>query len=168
MLKKMKMRKLFGLTMLVGVMMTTSSCGIGFLVRGVIKGSLSTEKGSVPEDFIGKDETLLIMLWGSESYDKYVKKAFDKFYTGKKEYISFDELQKERYQNIEKYPYIFSQGPGNPRMYNGEAYSYSATGSRPFHVYERSTRKAYRGTVTSGMYYRVMQAYAMKLNEYRK
>lgn len=146
-----------------------NSCGIGFLVRGVVKKSITVENKVVPEKFIKANETLIILMWESGSYDKYAKKAFDKFYKGKKVYVNFNDFKtKEKYQDLEEYPFVFSQGPGDKAMYEGNNYTFTYSGSRPFHIYDRREGTFSRSKITSGFFYRVMQAYAMKLNTFRK
>ena len=146
-----------------------NSCGIGLIVRGAAKKSISVEKGTAPKTFIGKDEVLLLLLWENKAYDKQVKKAFDKFYEGKKEYVTYSELKSnEKYQNLDKYPFVFSQGPENKMLYEGTGnFSYTFTGSRPFHIYDRREKTFHMSRFTSGFYGRMIQAYAMKLNKIR-
>jgi len=125
-----KKSKIYGLPVAFVFVLTMmlNSCGVGLIVRGVVKKSVSVEKETVPEGFIRKDQTLLIMMWQNDQYDRYAKKAFDKFYSGKK----------------------------------------SFSGSRPFHIFDRANKKFYTARVRSGFFYRLMQGYAMKLNEIKK
>lgn len=153
--------------LLASTALITNSCGIGFLVRGVVKNSLKTENNSLPEELDLKNQTILVMMWNSGSYDKYAQKAFQKKYGGKCEFIGFEELKKEKYANMDKYRYAFSQGPGDSKLYTEDSFSYSFTGSRPFHIYDRQKNSFYNLRVRSGMYYRVMQAYAMRLEQIR-
>jgi hypothetical protein len=155
--------------LLVISILTLNSCGIGLLVRGAVKKTITVENKVVPTKFIEAEETLIILMWEDGSYDKYAKKAFDKFYKGKKVYINFKEFKtNEKYQDLDDYPYVFSQGPGDMRMYEGNSYSFSYSGSRPFHIYDRREGTFSKSKVTSGFFYRVMQAYAMKLDTYRR
>lgn len=167
MFKKMKVFILPCL-FLFGLLLSLNSCGIGFLVRGVVKGSLKEENKSLPESFNPKNETILVMMWNDGSYDKYARKAFTGKYKGKVEYVSFADLKKGKYQDVETYRYAFSQGPTNMDLYTKDSFSYSFSGSRPFHILDRKTGTFYRLTVTSGFYYRVMQAYAMKFEKIRR
>lgn len=144
-----------------------NSCGLGLIVRGVAKNSITKENEVVPPDFIKSDQTLIILMWGTESYDKFARKAFNKFYQGKKLFIGMDELiNNDKYQDLNKYPYVFSQGPGESKMYDGSPYNYTFSGSRPFHIFDRREEEFYKSKVNSGFYSRVMQAYAKKLNEF--
>lgn len=146
-----------------------SSCGIGLLVRGVAKKSITVEKGVVPPNFIKSNQTLIVLMWGTKSYDKYAMKAFNRFYDGKKIYLSLNDLLTvEKYQDLERFPYVFSQGPGDMTMYSGKSYSYTYSGSRPFHILDRKEGKFYNSRINSGFFYRIMQAYAMKLNKHVK
>ena len=165
----MKTNKLIITATLMFVGFFLNSCGIGLLVRGVAKKSITVENNVVPKKFIDKNETLIILLWESGSYDKYAKKAFDKFYLGKKEYVTYNDFRTlDKYQDLDKYPYVFSQGPGEKEMYETDTYSYSYTGSRPFHIYDRREGTFSKSKIRSGFFFRIMQAYAMKLNTYRK
>ena len=151
------------------VLSTLSSCGIGLIIRGAAKNSLSVKKGTVPTDFIAKDQTLIVLLWGDRSYDKYVKKAFNKFYTGKKKFVTFSDLKNnEEYQDLDKYPFVYSQGPGDLEMYEGTSYSYTFSGSRPFHIFDRRSKTFYRPKFRSGFFGRVMQGHAKALSAYVK
>jgi hypothetical protein len=147
------------------ILFSTSSCGIGLIVRGAVKKSVSVEKKTVPPAYIAKNQVLLVLMWEVKSYDKYAKKAFEKFYNGKVEYVTFEQLLSDRYSDVDKFPYVFSQGPGDKKMYLGESYSFSYEGSRPFHIYDRKNEKFYRSRISSGFFSRVMQGYAMKLNK---
>lgn len=143
-----------------------SSCGIGLIIRGVSKKHLTVEREAIPPDFPGNDGTLLIMLWGTKSFDKYEIKAFDKFYHGKKKYIGFGDLKKDEFQDVEKYRFIFSQGPGDSAMYTSNSYSYSNT-SRVYHIWDRQTGEFYNGHIKSSFFYRILQAYAKNMEKYR-
>ncbi len=149
------------------LLISLTSCGIGLIVRGVAKNKYTKENEVIPESFIDEDATLLIMMWGSSSYDKFARKAFDRFYHGKKEYISFTDLaNKEKYSDLEKYPFIFSQGD-DASMYSGKGASFYYEGSRPFHIFDRKKDKFHMANVTSGFFYRIMQAYAKQMEFYR-
>ncbi|MDD2982186.1 MAG: hypothetical protein PHQ74_02250 [Crocinitomicaceae bacterium] len=150
------------------ILFSTSSCGIGLIVRGAVKSSLSVEKKTVPPNFIDNKEVLLVLLWGENSYDDYVKKAFEKFYDGKKEFVTFEQYFSGKYNDVNKFAYVFSQGPGEKKMYTGEPYSFTYEGSRSFHVYDRKNEKFYRSKINSGFFARVIQGYAMKLDKIRK
>jgi hypothetical protein len=160
--------KKIGIYLLLAVLIfTLDSCGIGYLVRGTARKKYTKENKVIPPDFIENDEVLLILKWEQGSYDKYAMKAFDKFYTGKKEYVTMNQLLSEEYADAEKYRYVFSQGPGDLTMYEGKSYSYTFEGSRPFHIYDRLNNEFYRSNITSGFFYRIMQAYAMNLEKER-
>ena len=166
-----KKSKIYGLPVAFVFVLTMmlNSCGVGLIVRGVVKKSVSVEKETVPEGFIRKDQTLLIMMWQNDQYDRYAKKAFDKFYSGKKKYVTFGDLKEnEEYQDLELYPYVFSQGPSDIKLYEEDSFSFSFSGSRPFHIFDRANKKFYTARVKSGFFYRLMQGYAMKLNEIKK
>lgn len=92
------------------ILFSTSSCGIGLIVRGAVKSSLSVEKKTVPPNFIDNKEVLLVLLSGENSYDDYVKKAFEKFYDGKKEFVTFEQYFSCKYNDVNKFAYVFSQG----------------------------------------------------------
>ena len=158
-------RTFTNLAFILSILFITNSCGLGLIVRGTAKKSLTVEKKTVPPNFIEKDETLLILLWG-DAYDKYAEKAFNKFYAGKKKYVTFDQYFSGEYPE-EEYPFVFSQGPGSPKMYSGESYSFTFEGSRPFHIYDRRSKEFYKARVTSGFFARVIQAYAIRLDEIR-
>jgi hypothetical protein len=145
------------------------SCGIGLIVRGAAKNKITVEKKVVPPDFIKRDQTLIILMWGDKSYDRYAMKAFKRFYTGKMEFVPFNDLlTNPKYEDLEAYPYVFSQGPGELKMYEGGSYSYTFSGGRPFHIFDRAEKTFYTSPFTSSFFYRIMQAYAKKLNTFIK
>ena len=154
------------LVMFALVAVLASSCGIGLIIRGSAKKSVSVENKTVPADFISKDQTLLVLLWG-DVYDDYAIKAFKKFYHGPIEYVGFAELHTEKYSDLDRYSYVFSQGPGEEKMYSGGDYSFSFEGSRPFHMYDRRDKSFYKAQIRSGFFARVIQGYAMKLESIR-
>lgn len=65
--------------LLLTVLTILQSCGIGLLVRGAAKKRITVENKTVPPDFIKKDQTLIILLWGDKSYDKYAIKHLNNF-----------------------------------------------------------------------------------------
>jgi hypothetical protein len=151
------------------IVLSLNSCGVGLIVRGATKKNLSVEKNTVPPTYIRKDQTLIVGLWGVESYDKYVKKAFNKFYKGKKEFVYLGKLRtNEKYEDKDTYPFVFSQGPENIKLYKDENFSFTFTGGRPFHIFDRNTEKFYMLPFHSGYFGRVIQGYAMKLNAFIK
>ena len=154
--------------MILAITFLIQSCGIGYAVRGTVKKTITVENKVVPENFIEDDQTLLILLWSKNSYDKYVIKAFDKFYMGNKEYVTINQYRnEEKYEDLDKYPFVFSQGPGAIEQYEGGNYSYVFSGSRPFHIFDRKEKTFYRSILNSGFFFRVMEAYAMRLEYYR-
>jgi len=166
-----KKSKIYGLpvALLFILVMMLNSCGVGLIVRGVVKKSVSVENETVPNGFIRKDQTLLIMMWQNDAYDRYAKKAFDKFYSGKKKFVTFSDLKEnEEYQDLDAYPFVFSQGPSDIKLYEDDSFSFSFSGSRPFHIFDSANKKFYKSKVASGFFSRVMQGYAMKLNEIKK
>ena len=168
-MKEKKQFKAYYFVILLMGTIVLNSCGVGLIVRGAVKNSLSTEKGTVPEGFIGKDQTLLIMMWENDAYDRYAKKAFNKFYSGKKKFITFRELKEnEMYQDLDAFPYVFSQGPPDIKLYEDDSFSFAFSGSRPFHIFDRANNKFYSSKITSGFFSRVMQGYAMKLDQIKK
>lgn len=163
------LRKSRSIILLLTAMTILQACGIGLLVRGAAKKRITIENNTVPPDYIKKDQTLIILLWGDKSYDKYAIKAFKQFYKGKMEFVSFNELlTNPKYEDLESYPYVFSQGPGELKMYEGGSYTYSFEGGRPFHIFDRANKTFYRSPFHSSFFYRIIQAYAKKLNTYIK
>jgi hypothetical protein len=147
-----------------------SSCGIGLIVRSSAKKNISPEKGTVPPSFISKNATLLILVWDTDAgFNNFSKKAFNKFYSGNNEFVTFKEfMSNEKYKNLEKYPYIFNQGPGDKKIYEGNGYEFTYRGGRPFHIFDRKENKFYNSKSNSGFYSRIIQAYAMKLDDFIK
>ncbi len=151
------------------IILTFSSCGLGLILRGVTKKTLTVQKKTVPPTFIRKDQTLIIGLWGAESYDKYAKKAFGKFYLGKKEYVHISEIRKNpKYDNKDAYPFVFSQGPEDIKLYKNDNFSYTFVGGRPFHIFDRNEEKFYMLPFHSGNFGKIIEGYAIKLNSFIK
>jgi len=162
-------KKITPLIIIVLLLATFNSCGIGLIIRGAAKRKITVENNIVPPNYIEPNQTLIVALWGTKSYDKYAIKAFNKFYKGKKEFVNLGELKTNpKYEDLETYPFVFSQGPEDINLYEGDSFSYVFSGGRPFHIFDRKEKKFYMMSFHSGFFYRMIQAYAMKLNTYIK
>ena len=67
----------------------------------------SEENNAIPPDF-GKDETtLLVMLKGRKSYDKYLKKYVENIFKGKYIFVEAKDYYSGTYLDREKFRYLF-------------------------------------------------------------
>lgn len=98
---------------------------------------MTIKAGYLPEDMATQKFTVIGVLHGRKSYDKYLKRGFAT-YTGSYVLAKREDIEKQ-YPDIEKYRYIFD--------YDTKTMSYGYTTgtfkANHFYVYDRKTEKKY-------------------------
>lgn len=129
------------------------------------------ENNAIPPDF-GKDEsTLICILYGKNSIDKYVKKHVEKEYHGKYEFVNIKNIEAEKYNDTIKYRYTFD----GEKVTNTVSSYNSTTGkteerditTHSFFIMDNITGVTYRSPVTSDHFSRLIQAYMINLEKER-
>jgi len=122
---------------------------------------ITTVEHSIPPDF-GKNETTLIcILVGRKSTDKYMKKHFETEYHGKIEFILKDDLNQDKYSDTQEYRYVFDFD----RSYYGGGPQQKSY--RDYYVLDRTDDVKYKTKGKSANFGNLIKNYAVALEEAR-
>ena len=147
-----------------------SSCGV--LVKAQAKKYATVEKGAIPMDF-GKEQTTLLFVTSSRSYNKYLKKNIKKAYHGNYELVVLEDLHNKKYNDLSKYRYIFDYNYVTYTYHNDNEVIYGpgggiATGKvKRFAITDRKEDKMYIMPMTSGFWSKLQRVYLKNLDEQR-
>jgi hypothetical protein len=152
------------LFLLISISTLTILTSCGAIVKGKANKNLTEEKGAIPPEF-GSEKTTILFITHKRSYNKYLKKNVRKIYKGDSEIISTEELNSNtKYDNIEKYRYIFD--------YDYKSYTYTrsdlSSGSgqvKTFYILDRKNGTKYFSPMTSSYWSKLQKIYLKKLNE---
>lgn len=137
-----KLFSIFCLTFLFAFVVITNSCA----PPANVAQRITIESGQIPPDMKNEDFTLIGVLKGRNSYDKYVEKEFND-YSGKYVLATSEEIM-TTYKDVNKYRYILDCNVSNDEYYapaspgsNSRGYS-STTGYR-YSILDRKDGKKY-------------------------
>lgn len=159
----MNFKKAFPIQAIILSIFMLSSC------VAALKGSIKEDDKQIPVGFGKEEVTILVLRKGVRSYDKYLERNFEKYYTGNYEIIDRTEIDNKQYSNKNKYRYIFSEEKhvdyGNParRTSIGEP----ATIYAMFGLLDRVTGKVYKTKHGTGAFAQWMKVYIQKLEKTR-
>ncbi len=130
--------------------------------------NLTTEKNAIPPD-LGKDDTYVVcVLEERESRDQYLKKYFKENYKGKYVFATMDEINSEKYGDVDVYRYAFTynkiQHTVSDMETNDKVASY---GSSNYFIYDRKMKKEYNSTFHSGFFGKTIEAYTKNMEKQR-
>jgi hypothetical protein len=156
---------LFSITLL----FLLTSCGA--LVKSKAISKIKTENEAIPPDF-GKDETTLVcVITGKKSYDKYMEKHVLNEYHGKYEFVLRQELSSEKYKNTLKYRYVFDLNKLNysSSSYNSSLNKYenNTITTASYYIIDRKENITYKSPMTSSFFSKLIQAYMINLETVR-
>jgi hypothetical protein len=133
---------------------------------------IKAEKSTIPLNFRGDSFYLVGILHNRNSYDRYLKKAFEKRYTGNYILVTNEELEK-KYTDVQKYRYVFdylkadlSYGKSTSIVTGKEKYVEYST--YKFYVIDRTTSTKYQSNRNGDAFFYEIQAYLMLLDAERK
>ena len=134
------------------------SCGG---VPSSLKKEFTEEHNAIPPDF-GKEKTIfLVVLRGRGSYDKYVKSAVKKYYTGDYVFVNVkkESIDDQKYNDKNIYRYYFDYSDGSVHTTNfGNGQSASSVYKR-FFVEDRLLSKRYQSGGESSSFGKALKAY---------
>lgn len=143
-----------------------TSCGAAFIRE--VESRVTKENGSIPPDF-GKDSlTLICVIYGKNSYDRYMKKHVSNEYHGKYEFVLKDSINNFKYNDWKNYRYIF-----DTKIYETSATYYPDGSTQPgsmsgsYYILDRFYRKKYQSDVASSFFAKLIQAYMIILEKER-
>ena len=125
--------------------------------------SIEDDGRQIPSNF-GKDNiTLLVIMKGKRSYDKYLEKNFKENYFGNYIIITRRGLLDEQYRNTDKYKYIFDE-----ELHSEYSEKYGFHASAKFFLEDRNTGKKYITRRGSSAFSKWMRAYIKELEKARQ
>lgn len=139
-----------------------------------MKSSINDDGQQIPPNFGKEDVTLLVILKGTRSYDKYLEKNFAENYGGKYVIVDPMEARSQQYADKKKYRYIFDEDKtvnidtygiyqGKTRV--GTQNVSSATAK--FQLVDRLTGEVYKTKHGTGAFSAWMKAYIQELEKAR-
>ncbi len=163
------MKKLLLLITIFAVSIMLHSCGA--MIKGAALRNLTVENNAMPSNF-GKDKaTLICVLKGRESRDKYMRKHFKNEYYGKKVFILESKLNSAKYSDKNKYRYVIDYNSGSlseTTFYSSGGSNTMTAGTSNYFIYDRVEEKTYNSTAQSSAFSKLIQAYAINLEKIRK
>ena len=132
-----------------------------------VANKITIESGEIPPDMRNEKFTVIGVLHGKDSYDKYVEKEFSE-YTGKYVLATYPEI-KAKYTDSLKYRYIMDCFEIVTESYDAKSLSkrrYSV-GYRYF-ITDRKTDVTYKRKQKSGFFALEMKAYLKAIEAVRK
>lgn len=138
-----------------------NSCFIGKAATvSKAKKEFTVENYAIPPEFGNDDNAYLIgVLHGPDYYDKFVRKNFDKAYTGKYVLLTQEELDSEKYQDLEKYRYTLAYRGGSSTTHK------ITITQKKFFVYDRLNKKKYITGAEFPYYAKAMEVYLNQLDK---
>jgi len=119
-----------------------------------VASKITIDSGEIPPEMKNENFILIGILSGRNSYDKFVKKAFNE-YPGEYVLGTMEDLN-TKYNDIEKYRYYMNYGLSNNRITN-------AVGTR-YYIVDRKLGKTYRRKSGSSFYALEMEAYLQAID----
>ncbi len=147
-----------------------NSCGV--IVKTMALNNYSVKKNAIPPEFGNEDTVLLCILKGSNSRRKYTGRAFTKKYHGKVEFIETMELYSKKYEDVNKYRYVFDYNSGNlgATISQNQSTGFietSTPSTSNYFMLDRKKWKNYNSGFSSGFYGKLLKAYAINLEKKR-
>lgn len=126
--------------------------------------NLTVEKNAIPPD-LGRDDTYVIgLLDERRSRDKYLIKHIEKNYKGKYVFSTEKDLT-VKYADVDTYRYVLKYKRINNTVYYNN--SMTDVPSSNYFIYDRKEDKIYNSGFHSGMFGKVIKAYAQNMEKQR-
>ena len=81
--------------------------GCGAMVQGKAIRKTTVENGAIPAEYGEIQTTLIAVLTGRNSRDKYLKRHFQNYYHGRYVFVLRDDLDSTLYSDRQQYRYVF-------------------------------------------------------------
>lgn len=163
--KRLNMKSHLNLYILILTAFSLTSCGVLFIRK--VETMVTKENGSIPPDF-GKDSlTMICVIYGKNSYDKYLRKHVTNEYNGKYEFVLKDSLTNRKYSSW-KYRYVFdTEIHETSATFYGDGSVQAGSMSGSYYIYDKFTWKKYDSEVASSFFAKLIQAYMIILEKER-
>ncbi|MBN8788693.1 MAG: hypothetical protein J0I84_16520 [Terrimonas sp.] len=154
------MRKMLPLLVCAALIIGISSCR----TTGGVAKKITVKSGQLPPEIATEDFILVGQLAGRKSYDKYLRKNFEK-YTGKYVLATEKELN-TTYADTEKYRFVMDYNrESRSIMVNGQ---FSEATSYRYYILDRKENKKYTRKSGSGQFSKEIEAYLKAIELTRK
>ncbi len=124
-------------TSLLFIILFFTSCNSFF------KGAMKDNGKQFPSDFGNPTTTTLVVQAGRKSYDKYLIKNWNKYYTGDYVFVKREELNQKMYEDIKKYRYIFDDAENSHTSRNISTRRNQTVTGVSFYLMDRQDEKHY-------------------------
>ena len=118
----------------------------------------TVENNAIPASFGNDNSTLICILQGRKSRDRYMKKHLENEYNGKYILLLEEELENNEYSNKNEYRYVFHYNVRYAVMANGADMKASN-----YYIYDRKEDKDYNSDVTTGLFSKMIESYLINL-----
>ncbi len=157
------MKKTFQLASLFLIILVAVSC----VSTSRVAQKITVESGEIPPEMVTEDFTLIGVLKGRRSYDRYLKKKFSD-YTGDYILATKEEIEK-KYSDVNKYRYIMDYQSETDVKAGLDSYGQvqSTTGYR-YSILDRKKDKEYYRKSRSSAFAKEIEAYLLAIELARK
>ena len=153
------MKKSIKFLVLIGLVVL-SSCG-GMVKNAALK-KTTIENEAIPSGFGKESSVLICKLVYRNSIDRYMKKHIENNYKGKYEFVTKNNLFSSKYDNKDKYRYVFEHKTTNANPISGPNYSVFS-----YQIRDRKTNKTYTNGVYSSYFSKLIEAYVLAMERAR-
>lgn len=160
--------KLVVLVFLLFVSILPTSCGS--MVKNSAMNKMTVENHAIPPDFGKNNSTLVCILQGRNSRDKYMRKHIEDNYRGKYVFLLKEELESDKYGNLDEYRYLLDYNAGsvlNTSFNTGGNLETRNLPTSSYYIYDRKMKEHYFSGTTSGMFGKLILAYSISLESVR-
>jgi hypothetical protein len=125
------------------VCFTTQSCFIGRLIQTPkMEDAFSEKNNAIPANF-DKNATILVIVKGRGSYDRYLKKAVKKNFKGNYVFIKSEDLDSGNYSDTSKFRYVFDYTNGRTQTTQFSNGQTASSTWKVFYLYDRLENSNY-------------------------
>lgn len=163
------MKLIFRLAFTCLIICSFASCGA--IVKGSAVKRTTYANNAIPPNFAENPGTLVCVLQGRNSRDKYMKKHVEKIYKGDYIFVHKDSLNNSAYSNKDKYRYLFDYNSTTSVQVmpdpNTGMFRQSNIRSSTYYIKDRKTGAAYSNDLNSGYFSKLIQGYVIGLEAAR-
>jgi hypothetical protein len=139
--------------------------------KGVADKHITKENKAIPPDFGNDNSTLICVLKGRNSRDKYMKKHFNENYKGKVVFVLESDLTNEIYNDVDEYRYLLDYDADSMTTSGYSASGEFGTTNAPrsnYYMFDRKNKEYFYSNVKTGSFGKVILSYSQKLENLRQ
>lgn len=119
------------------------SCFIGRLIQTPkMEEAFSEKNNAIPTNF-DKNTTMLVIIKGRGSYDRYLKKAIKKNFKGNYVFIKDEDLNSSNYSDTSKFRYVFDYSNGRTQTTHYSNGQSASSTWKVFYLFDRLENSKY-------------------------